>query len=236
MGTIYWVRHGQASFGAQDYDQLSVLGEKQSRRLGEYFARRGITFEAALSGSLKRQVQTHAAIGDGWASTTPLMAALPNLAPGVPPASVWPALNEYNSEALIASVQTEPLEPTDSPEAYRKHFRLLRTGLTEWMAARTQPVGMPSYRDFVAGIVAAMDHVRAQHSGNVLMVSSGGPISTAVGQVLGMAAEATIELNLRIRNSSVTEMSFSARRCTLLTYNTLPHLDDPATIDWITYA
>ena len=37
-GTLYLVRHGQASFGADDYDQLSDLGHKQSVRLGEYFA------------------------------------------------------------------------------------------------------------------------------------------------------------------------------------------------------
>jgi broad specificity phosphatase PhoE len=38
MGNLYLVRHGQASFGAADYDQLSELGQRQSVRLGEYFA------------------------------------------------------------------------------------------------------------------------------------------------------------------------------------------------------
>ena len=75
-----------------------------------------------------------------------------------------------------------------------------------------------------------------QHSGDVLLVSSGGPISTAVGQVLGTSAETTIELNLRIRNSSVTEFAFTPKRHMLVTYNTLPHLDDPELASWITYA
>jgi broad specificity phosphatase PhoE len=47
MGNIYLVRHGQASFGAENYDQLSTLGQQQSQRLGEYFAQKGIQFEAA---------------------------------------------------------------------------------------------------------------------------------------------------------------------------------------------
>ena len=47
MGTLYLVRHGQASFGAADYDQLSELGRRQSVRLGEYFANKGLTFDAA---------------------------------------------------------------------------------------------------------------------------------------------------------------------------------------------
>ena len=35
MGTLYLVRHGQASFGSANYDQLSALGQRQCRRLGE---------------------------------------------------------------------------------------------------------------------------------------------------------------------------------------------------------
>jgi broad specificity phosphatase PhoE len=41
MGTLYLVRHGQASFGADDYDQLSELGRRQSVRLGEYLRGKG---------------------------------------------------------------------------------------------------------------------------------------------------------------------------------------------------
>ena len=39
MAELYLVRHGQASFGAADYDRLSERGEQQSVWLGEYFAR-----------------------------------------------------------------------------------------------------------------------------------------------------------------------------------------------------
>ena len=85
-------------------------------------------------------------------------------------------------------------------------------------------------------MTSALDHVRAAHTGNVLLVSSGGPIATAVGHVLGTSPETTIELNLRIRNSSVTEFAFTPKRHMLVTYNTLPHLDAPEHADWITYA
>ena len=71
---------------------------------------------------------------------------------------------------------------------------------------------------------------------NVLVVTSGGPIATAVGYVLGASAEATIDMNMRIRNSAVTEFQFNPKRHHLLTYNTLPHLDSQAFKDWITYA
>ena len=104
------------------------------------------------------------------------------------------------------------------------------------MAGRTQPRDMPSYADFVGGIEAALDHVRQNHSGDVMIVSSGGPISTAVGRVLGTPPETTIELNLRIRNTALTEFVFNPKRHMLLTYNTLPHLDSDAHKSWITFA
>ena len=85
-------------------------------------------------------------------------------------------------------------------------------------------------------MTSALDHVRAAHTGNVLLVSCGGPIATAVGHVLGTSPETTIELNLRIRNSSVTEFAFTPKRHMLVTYNTLPHLDAPEYTDWVTYA
>ena len=50
VSLLYLVRHGQASFFAEDYDRLSPLGELQARRLGEFFAARGVRFDAAYSG------------------------------------------------------------------------------------------------------------------------------------------------------------------------------------------
>ena len=65
MGRLLLVRHGQASFGADDYDALSELGHEQARVLGESFARRGIRPELVLSGSLRRHEGTVAGILDG---------------------------------------------------------------------------------------------------------------------------------------------------------------------------
>jgi broad specificity phosphatase PhoE len=148
----------------------------------------------------------------------------------------WPGLNEYDSEAVIAAIHPHKLEKPDTPELYRHHFRLLRDGLTQWMNGVVSPHGMPSYREFQQGVTSALAHVRTQCEGNVLMVSSGGPISTAVGHILGTTPETTIELNMRIRNSAVTELVFNPKRHTLITFNTLPHLDAPEHASWITHA
>lgn len=221
MGTLYLVRHGQASIGADDYDQLSDLGHRQCVRLGEYFRAKGRRFDAVLTGTLKRHAQSLAGIAEGmqW-SPEPLRLA---------------GLDEYDSHAVIATVHAPPLVRADSKESVRHHFNLLRDGLRRWMDGSAAPLGMPSYVDFVAGVNAALDHVRTHHDGDVLIVSSGGPISCAVGQILGTSPEATIELNRRIRNSSVTEFAFNPKRHMLVTYNTLPHLDSAEHAGWITY-
>ena len=226
MPTLYLVRHGQASFGAADYDKLSPLGHRQCVALGRYWRERGLVFDAVLTGTLARHAQSLAGIAEGLDRP---------LAP-----LVWPGLDEYDSEAVIRAIHPEPLAKPDTPELYRHHFRLLRTGLQAWMRGDTAPVGMPAYAAFSAGVAGALDHVLASFSAKgserVLLVSSGGPIATAVGQVLATSADTTIELNLRIRNASVTEFAFTPKRHMLLTFNTLPHLDSVEGLKMVTSA
>ena len=129
MGTLYLVRHGQASFGADDYDRLSELGHRQSERLGEYFKGKGLEFQAVITGTLRRHQETFAGIARGldWQAQPVL----------------WPGLNEYDSEAVIQAIHPMPLPKPDTPELYRHHFRLLRDGLTQWMAGWSAPAACP---------------------------------------------------------------------------------------------
>src|SRR5512132_1764602 len=96
MAELVFVRHAQASFGADDYDRLSELGWRQSRWLGEYFAERGLIFDRVLHGSLRRHVETLAGIAQG------LGRALG--------AGEDARLNEYDSHALLhAHLKGKPL-------------------------------------------------------------------------------------------------------------------------------
>ena len=221
MGNLYLVRHGQASFGADNYDQLSDLGKRQSVRLGEHFAQLGVQFDAVITGMLQRHTQTWEGIAQGAGlSHTPLLRS---------------GLNEYDSVAVIRAVHPAPLARPTNAEEVKHHFRLLREGLTRWSEGAVQPEGMPAYADWVRGITDVLDHVRSQCSGNVLLVSSGGPIATATGHVLGTSAVTSIELNMRIRNSAVTEFAFSPRRHLLLSFNTIAHLESPQHAGWVTF-
>jgi broad specificity phosphatase PhoE len=222
MGKLFLVRHGQASFGAEDYDQLSELGKRQSVQLGRHFASKRMVFDLVLCGTLRRHNQTLSAISDGMNQHLP--------------ATHWPHLNEYNSEAVIAAIHPEPWDRTPSPDNYRHHFRLLRAGLLQWMLGNTQPQNMPSWQVFRQQVIEVLDHVRQSQAQRVLLVSSGGPIACAIGHVLDTPPEATVELNMRMRNTAVTEFDFGPKRHSLLTYNTLPHLEHLDFSQWATHA
>lgn len=223
MGSLYLVRHGQASFGAADYDQLSDKGHAQCRHLGAYWRERGQRFDAVFTGTLKRHAQSLAGIVEGYGADLPAVAL--------------PGLNEYDSEAVVRAIHPGPLEVPRDPEAVKQHFRLLRQGLLAWMHGEKVPVGMPSHADFAAGVADALARVLAVGVGKqVLIVSSGGPIATAVSQVLATPPETFVELNLRIRNSAVTEFAFNPKRHHLVTFNTLPHLDAPALQGLVSFA
>jgi broad specificity phosphatase PhoE len=222
MGHLYLVRHGQASLGAANYDQLSPLGEQQSQRLGEHWHTQGLEFEAVITGSLQRHTQTLAGIQHGMGTRHEAL--------------IWPGLNEYDAAALIRAIQPGELVKPTTPEGYTHYFRLLRDGLKQWMAGVITPQGMPSYAEFVQGVTSALAHIRQQHSGNVLLVSSGGPIATAVAHVLQVSPETSIELNMRLRNSAVSEFSFNPKRNSLMGFNSVAHLETPHHKDWVTFA
>jgi broad specificity phosphatase PhoE len=222
MGTLYLVRHGQASFGSHDYDRLSELGHRQCRALGEHFRSMGTRFDAVFTGTLRRHRETCEGIAEGLGE------------PLVP--EVLPGLDEYDPEAVVRAVHTGDIVPPTTPEAVRHHFRLLRDGLLAWMEGRSAPAGMPLHADFTAGVAQALARSRAKPEADVLVVSSGGPISVAVGLVLDLQPKAIVDLNLRIRNSAVTELVASPSRHSLLSFNTLPHLHQPGLADWVTYA
>ncbi|MEO7245232.1 MAG: histidine phosphatase family protein [Rubrivivax sp.] len=225
MGTLHLVRHGQASFGSADYDRLSALGAQQCRRLGEHLRARGLVPQAVYTGTLRRHAQSLAALAEGFDGA-------------LPATRVRPGLDEYDAHAVVHALYPEPPPaPDDAAAAYRHHFRLLREGLLAWMAGRSVPQGMPSHAEFVAGVGALLDHVRTQHDGDVLVVSSGGPIATAVGIVLGLTPAAVVELNLRLRNSAVSEFVFTPKRHSLQSFNGIAHLEQggvPA--DWVTWS
>lgn len=230
MGTIYLVRHGQAAFGTEQYDRLTDLGLAQSRLLGSYFVRRQIRFDAVFTGSLRRQTETAQGIFEAHElGASPLR-------------ETFPGLDEYKPEAIVmaltgTSPAPAPAAARRDPVVVREHFRVLREALLAWAEDRTQPEGMPVWQAFQDSAVAALSEARRRFpDGNVLMVSSGGPIAAIVAATLNAPPATAVELNLRIRNSSLTEFAATPRRHHLVSFNGLPHLDTNPDLTLVTYA
>src|SRR5271165_1851960 len=232
MGTIYVVRHGQAAFGTDHYDRLTATGFAQSRLLGGYFARRNIRFDAVFTGTLQRQIETAQGIFEGR----------PDLGRDAALQERFPGLDEYKPEAIVLA-HTGELPATAAaaaqrdPQVVREHFRQLKEALLAWAEDRTQPEGMAAFKAFQEGAVAALVAARQRFpDGNVLVVSSGGPIAAMVAAAMQAPPASAVELNLRIRNSSLSEFAATPRRHHLVSFNGLPHLDTNSDLTLTTYA
>lgn len=224
MATLYLVRHGQASFAAENYDRLSPLGAQQSVWLGEYFAERGIVFSHAVCGTLERQRETARAI-------------LQTMGSGLA-AEEHPGWNEYSGEALYKAYLGDEWAQARAKGDVRAVYRTIKAALEAWSEDRL-PGDLPeTWRGFGERIAAAMQSACAglPNDAVVLAASSGGAIGRAVADLLQAPARAAIELNLQFRNSGFCEIFFSPRSMRLVSMNCVPHLDRSDRRGAITYS
>ena len=235
MAELYLVRHAQAAFGTEDYDRLTPLGHRQAGWLGDYFRDRGLHFDRVLCGTLRRHRETLQGMGHDSVSFVP--------------AQVDPRLDEYDPQRLVAAhlaaLQQEREEPpltaplADSEASRKEHFRLLRDALTTWTLGRVDPAVHRSFRifqeDAYAAFKAACGPADAA-AARVLVVSSGGPISSIVAHHLGMPPSSFVALNLQVRNSGFCEIRFNDRGAHLISFNNVPHLDTPERRRYITFS
>ncbi|MBL8270093.1 histidine phosphatase family protein [Steroidobacter sp.] len=231
MSTIYLIRHGQASFGTDNYDQLSPTGREQARHLGNYFAALGERIDRIYSGSLRRQTETAEIIAG----------ALTNAAP---PIAIEPAFNEYDSDRILhtfaKSLTPEQLAEAGWPGLHtdrRKFQFFLERAARAWVEAQIEAEDMIPWRGFHGRIVAALEGIMRNEgrSKTLLISTSGGVIGTVVAHVMGLANHTGIELNWAVHNASITRLIYSADKVSLSMFNGLPHLDRAELRQLITY-
>ena len=235
MAELFLVRHAQAAFGTDDYDRLTELGHRQARWLGQYFSERDLRFDRVVSGTLRRHRETVEGVAE---------AGLP-----MPPALLDDRLDEYDPERLVkahlAALQDERGEPQPLPSlgadgSRRDHFRLLRDALTAWTLGKVDPSVHRSFRSFQDGAYQAFEQACRPPAQppveRVLVVSSGGPISSVVAHHLDMPAASFVALNLQVRNSGFCEFRFNERGAFLISFNNVPHLDTLERRRFITFS
>jgi broad specificity phosphatase PhoE len=234
MSILALVRHGQASFFADDYDVLSPLGEAQARHLGDYWMRQGERFDAVYVGPRRRQQRTEELVGErvrevGGTWPTPVL---------------LPELDEYDLAGLLYRLApdlvlrdgtfaglVETYRGSDGEQERLRSFqRMFEALLAHWLAAPAALEAVeawPAFRDRVQRALRLMTSVPGRGR-RVAAFTSGGFIGTAVCLSLAAPDRTALELNWRLRNGSLTRLVFSPGRLTLDEFNTVPHLTEPA--------
>lgn len=211
MPSLILVRHGQASFGGDDYDVLSELGERQAQIAAEDLAARGLNVTHLWAGGLKRQQQTAA----------PIAAAL-----GLEIESD-PRWNEYDGNDLLAAHSTSTARLDGEQTVTSRMFQdILERGLRDWAAAGDDSAAEESWPAFRARVDAAlMAAVGALGSGETgIAVTSAGAIAAACTSLLHGSIDTYLQLNRVGVNAATTTVTSGASGQTMLSFNDHGHL------------
>lgn len=225
MAELYLVRHGQASFGAANYDKLSELGHQQAVWLGEYFKHRGQVFDSILTGDLVRHRETAEGIAQGMGLEQPIF-------------NPFSGLDEFDFHSLLhAYTEQFPQEQltADSPRA--DYYKLLKKTMHLWSENGLEgdlPESWAQFEDRVQGVMTMIQ--KEMHGQKVLAVSSGGAIAMALRQVLKSPSETVIELNLQTKNTAIAHCFFNPKAIRVTSFNHVPHLDTNERHENITYS
>ena len=209
MSRLLIVRHGQASFGAADYDQLSELGYLQSQRLGEHLAGKNCAIDAIYCGPAKRHKQTLESVREG--------AALAGV--DLPEATTHEGLAEFPAFKLMAMHRNQGAQQASG------------IGFEEmceaWMHGHIDSGDLESAIQFAQRVEAALREIRsAQGRGKtVLLVTSGGPKMIAMKAALHLHPGKATDLLWVIANSSLSEFRYRDDSLSLVAFNSQAHLD-----------
>lgn len=233
MAVVYLIRHGQASFGKSNYDQLSDLGHEQSIRLGIALQERIELFDKVCVGSMLRHQQ----------SANNCLAAFNSSLDKVN-ATVDEGWNEYDHQDILAKYHPEFasvesmlvfLKKQDSPKkAFEHHFN---KAIDRWIHAEHDHDYKESWVTFSARVQAALEQVLADtpHSKKVAVFTSGGPISLIAQSLLGVDQTQIMKMNWTLLNCGVTKIVSTNHRVFVSSLNDHSHFEGEDYKHFFTY-
>lgn len=221
MSSILLVRHGQASFGAADYDVLSPTGHEQSRVLGTALAARGITPDVVVVGEMRRHEETSAGMlaGAGWTADPVVDAG-------------W---NEFDHEQVLGVHDSPTAREGESEKAAFQ--RWFEEATRRWTSGEDEQAYDESFTAFTARVDISMARVveSLPPRGTAVVVTSGGAIAWTVASLLADDRPARSELWLRLNpvsiNTGTSTIVRGGRGTTLVAFNAHDHLSP----DLLTY-
>lgn len=229
---IYLVRHGQASFGAKDYDQLSQLGREQARLLGEWIRECGLKVSSIATGAQKRHRQSAAACSTACPAPAP---------------ESWledAGFNEFDHQEVLIRHCPEFADPkalnrflarADNP---RRAFQQIFAGAMErWTGGRHDEEYTESFGAFRLRVTDALKLLAATAGAgrDIWLFTSGGAITAIVQGLLAIPDERVFEINWTLVNTGVTKLLHQPGRISLSYVNNHAHLERLRRPELITY-
>jgi broad specificity phosphatase PhoE len=223
MGVILLVRHGQASWGAADYDALSELGEEQSRLVGRALAEQGVRPTHLVAGAMRRHGQTARAAIDaaGWDGELTLDEG-------------WNEFDHVQMLEVHGPPDEESSDGAPQTKMTRQEFDAWFDAAAErWTAGQHDQEYDEPFHAFTGRVEASLRRTASRlGSGDVAVVfTSGGPISWVAATLLGGGVDTWMRLNPVTVNASVAKIVVGRRGTTLISMNTHAHLEP----DHVTY-
>ncbi|MEO8053886.1 MAG: histidine phosphatase family protein [Acidobacteriota bacterium] len=217
MASVVLIRHGQASFGAADYDVLSETGRRQARVAGEALRGRLKAVRAVVTGSMRRQRDTAAACLEAM---------------GLPPSWVEDAAwDEFDHEDVLRVYEPRwgdhaqlhrDLDAAALAGAFESAFH---AAVARWTAGTHDAEYRETWPGFLARVDGALARLPQASGGTVLVFTSGGPISAACRAHLGAADAAAVFAHaFRLANTSVTTLEIGPAGSVLAAFNDHAHL------------
>ncbi len=238
MSLLTLVRHGQASYMAENYDKLSPLGELQARKLGEFWLQREVTFDLVVHGPAQRHIRTGEIVADVyrragafWPEPT-IVKDLDEFDAAVLIRNFLPALAEKHGP--IREMDETFRKRADSPDAGLLLERLFEAVAHHWSIATVHSPEMETWAQFETRVRRGIEQIRsaAPKSSSTVVFTSGGPVAATIAIAQDLAPNKALDLVWVTRNSSFSQFLFSGDRFSLSCFNTHPHLDDRAQLTY----
>ena len=243
MTTILLARHGQASFGQENYDQLSELGKTQAQMLGEHYANTQRRIDAVLTGSLVRQQDSarhfwkryQLSLNDKSRADITVSSAL-NFED--PDSYVLSDFDEFNhqdvfakSDPAFSSRAAIAAELAKSEVPNVRLAELFDQAMQRWHGGDNDQDYIESWPQFNQRAQQALEQVRAKvaslhldQDSTVLVFTSGGVIAAITAQLLKQGSQTAYQLNRSLVNTGVTSVTLKEQGARLMSLNEYSHL------------
>jgi broad specificity phosphatase PhoE len=234
VASIYLVRHGQAGFNKLDYDQLSVLGHQQGQLVGQSLLARAVEAKLVVHGAMKRHRETMQGAQKTWHAYGTVMENS--------------GFNEFDSDDVIAAAHKEVNIPGFYQQgiasnnlvqktalgAYlvkqknpKKAFQeLFSISIDRWISGEYDEDYIESWQQFTQRCRQALFDTITEAAGkDVVVFTSGGPITAIAQHCLGLDDEHAFKLNWSLVNGGITQLLYNQQgKISLASCNEQEHL------------